>query len=96
MTDQQRADIWQRVRDLNPGQPDAVVRIYADACCAYLEAQGNIRQYGEVVQHPRTGAPITNPYAAVRKEAAATIGKYPRMKSGGVLEPGAEPAGGDE
>lgn len=42
---------------------------YADAFCEYQEAAANIAQHGAIVQHPRTGNPISNPYLEVRDRA---------------------------
>lgn len=42
---------------------------YADAFCDYQKAAENIRQFGPIVQHPRTGNPIPNPYLGIREGA---------------------------
>ncbi len=49
--------------------------IYADAFLSYLEAQENITTNGMICAHPRTAAPIDNPYAAVRDRMGATLRK---------------------
>jgi phage terminase small subunit len=56
----------------NPRKADAVA-IYADAWIEYQEAQRNIDEHGAVVFHPRTGAPIENPYLAARNRASALM-----------------------
>lgn len=45
------------------------VEMYAASFCTYLEAEDNIRRNGAVVAHPRTGAPLENPYLKVRSQA---------------------------
>jgi phage terminase small subunit len=42
---------------------------YADVFLEYQEASANIAMNGVVVTHPRTGAPMMNPYMAVRDNA---------------------------
>jgi len=43
--------------------------MYADAFLEYREASDNINEYGVIVQHPRTGNPVPNPYLEVRNGA---------------------------
>lgn len=52
-----------------------VASMYADQYRDYVEAQDNITRNGAVVQNPRTGAPITNPYLKVRDDALKGIQK---------------------
>jgi phage terminase small subunit len=47
--------------------------MYADGWAEYQEAAQNIREHGAIVQHPRTGNPIENPYLAVRDRAAKRL-----------------------
>jgi phage terminase small subunit len=57
----------------NPkAKPDAL-RIYADAVVTYMEATENIAKVGAITSHPRTGAPLENPYLKVRNAAARLI-----------------------
>ncbi len=42
---------------------------YADAYLEYQEASRNIDEHGAIVNHPRTGNPIDNPYLAIRDRA---------------------------
>ncbi len=51
----------------------AAVRIYADAFVEYLDAQRNIDTHGAIVFHPRTGAPIENPYTKTRDTASSKM-----------------------
>ena len=58
---------------LNPRALPAEVAIYADAFAEYASAQSNIAEHGAVVFHPKTGAPIENPYLPIRDKAAAKM-----------------------
>lgn len=60
------------IRD-NPALRVDFATIYADAIIDYLAASENIRENGSVVLHPRTGAPIDNPYLRVRVSAIAQM-----------------------
>ena len=42
---------------------------YADAFLEYQTATESIAKHGVIVSHPRTGAPLTNPYLVVRDGA---------------------------
>lgn len=57
----------------NPRSDPAKIAIYADALADYRGAQANIDEHGTIVFHPRTGAPIPNPYLAVRDRAAQRV-----------------------
>jgi phage terminase small subunit len=46
---------------------------YADVFMTYREAQRNIDQNGAVVAHPRTGAPLENPYLKIRDRALTQL-----------------------
>ena len=47
--------------------------IYATAFSEYQEAASRIVDNGTVVSHPRTGAPIDNPYLKIRAAAERTM-----------------------
>jgi hypothetical protein len=59
--------------------------IYADAALEYNEAVDNIQRNGVIVLHPRTGAPVENPYLKVRRSAGAVLRKLPRINGAAVL-----------
>ena len=61
------------LRILNPDASEAEIGIYADYLRSYSTASGNIREHGEIVQHPRTAAPIINPYLEVRDSAVRML-----------------------
>jgi hypothetical protein len=43
--------------------------MYADAYQEYVKASGNLDEYGLIISHPRTGAPVPNPYLVIRDRA---------------------------
>lgn len=65
------------LRAENPRAPAGFLQMYADAFAEYQTAQANIDEHGPVVFHPRTGAPIDNPYLKIRNGAAAALQKLP-------------------
>lgn len=62
------------VRD-NPRAKLSIVSLYADAFAAYREAALNIATYGSIVQHPRTGQPMANPYLPIQNSARLQLAK---------------------
>lgn len=73
--------IVQKLREMNPKARQSDLVIYADAYCEYKKAQDNIAEHGPVVFHPRTGAPIDNPYIKTRNNASALIRKISGIKA---------------
>lgn len=76
-------EILRILRTENPKAKPEAVRIYADAAFTYLEATANINTVGALTSHPRTGAPLENPYLKVRTAAAATLRKI-NLKTGDI------------
>jgi len=70
----------------NPGASGIAVRLYADALRTYHEAAENVLNNGAICSHPRTGAPIENPYLRIRTQQGMILGKMQRIKSGRVLK----------
>ena len=60
--------------------------IFADALRTYVEANENVRRNGAIVAHPRTGAPLENPYLKVRENAARALAKNSQMISDRVMQ----------
>ena len=54
----------------NPKIPENIMNIYLDMESSYINAQNNIKEFGEVTSHPRTGEPMANPYLSVREKAS--------------------------
>jgi phage terminase small subunit len=59
----------------NPRAARSDIEMYADLLLDYQAAQSNIDAHGAIVFHPKTGAPIDNPYLRVRAAATATMRK---------------------
>lgn len=64
----------------NPAAPEGDLVMYATALLEWRAASANIASHGTIVAHPRTGAPIDNPYLRVRAAAMATMQKLVRVK----------------
>lgn len=76
----------------NPKARRDRVTIYADSFLDYQEATANITEHGNIVAHPRTGAPIENPYIKVKARATAILTKVGRMlKTDGLWQNSPEP-----
>jgi phage terminase small subunit len=73
---------------LNPKVSSVDARIYADALRIYYEASDNIAEHGAIVQHPRTGAPIENPYLKVRSSTGAILTKMRYIRIPAEMLPG--------
>lgn len=73
-----RAEMIALLRTSSPKARLDDVTIYVDALIEYRIAQENIKSVGSIVAHPRTAAPIPNPYLAVKAanlKILATSGK---------------------
>lgn len=66
---------------LNKGASANTIGMYADYMVSYSKATHNIREHGDIVQHPRTAAPITNPYLQVR-DSAVKMMRTLRLQTG--------------
>jgi len=51
-------------------------KLYADTFVEYRKAVANIQEHGAIVQHPRTGNPINNPYVSIRDSALRNLQKF--------------------
>lgn len=69
----------------NPGARGDDVSMYADSFMDYQEAASNISTNGNIVLHPRTGAPLENPYIKVKVSAMNQLRKICRLKNVGAL-----------
>jgi phage terminase small subunit len=63
------------LRDANPRAPEDALRAYASALRDYVAAERNVAEHGAIVFHPRTGAPVENPFLTVRERCAATMSR---------------------
>jgi phage terminase small subunit len=59
--------------------------IYADALRAYAEAAENVTRLGAIVKHPRTGAPMDNPYLRVMAAQSKQLLGLRRVKGDRVM-----------
>jgi len=59
----------------NPDNRRHGIELFVSAFLSYLEAERNIKEKGSVVAHPRTGAPIDNPYLKVRSSMLNDMNK---------------------
>ena len=78
-------DVESELRADNPKSSAVEVAICANALRIYSEAASNVRRNGAICSHPRTGAPIENPYLRVMAQQSAVLLKCKRMKTDRVL-----------
>lgn len=76
-----RAEALQLLQQQNPAVDLGMLSQYVDQFAAYVEAQENISRNGAVCAHPRTGAPMENPYLKVRDNATRLLQKMRRVKN---------------
>lgn len=69
------------LREDNPDVSGPTLVVYADALRVYHEAADNIRRIGSVVTHPRTGAPMENPYLRVQTQQGKVLAKLQWIRS---------------
>lgn len=66
---------------LNPRGKREDIMLFASFFLDFQEAEINIREHGTIVAHPRTAAPIDNPYLRIKQVSAAAMRKF-KLKSG--------------
>lgn len=74
-------DAYAVLRQHNPRSPEAAVVAYATAWAEYETADENIREHGTVVFHPRSGAPISNPYLSIRADCERRMNRLKGIKA---------------
>lgn len=62
------------------------LQVYGDALVTYVEASTNVDKNGAICSHPRTGAPLENPYLKVRAAAGLTLAKMKGIRGDRVLQ----------
>jgi phage terminase small subunit len=72
------------LRAEDPKGREDEIAMYARAFCQYREAEANIAKNGSIVAHPRTGAPIDNPYLRVQATAMRSMQQLRRLKTDGL------------
>lgn len=78
-------DLIAMLRAENPEAGEATLLVYADALRTYVEATTNVNDLGAVVAHPRTGAPIENPFVNVRTQHGKVLERLHWIKAGKAL-----------
>lgn len=78
-------NIFDELRKDNPTKRSIDLQVFADALSVYKEAAQNVRANGAIVSHPRTGAPIENPYLKIQTAKGAVLAKMASIKSDRVL-----------
>ena len=74
-------NIEELLRQENPKERAIDVQVFADALRTYREAAANVALHGAIVSHPRTGAPIENPYLKIQTQKGVILAKMRRIKS---------------
>lgn len=67
-----KGGLFDAVNKVHPNE----LKVFKDALKLYDEASANIEKNGAVTGHPKTGAPMVNPYLAIRDLAGKTIVKF--------------------
>jgi hypothetical protein len=70
-----RQTIIDELMRLNKSMTPTQSRVFADTMLAYMEASRDIAKNGAIVAHPRTGAPMENPYTKIMKIAGDGLSK---------------------
>lgn len=89
-----RDEVVAVLRRDNPDAREDDIAMYADSFMDYQQAAANIAEYGTIVAHPRTGAPIENPYGKVKIAAMNSLRKMVRLDNVGALWKAPEGGGG--
>lgn len=74
-------DIVDELTKDNPRASKIDIQIFADALRTYHEASLNVAKNGAICSHPRTGAPIENPYLKIRAQQVGILTKMRQIKS---------------
>ena len=80
----ERETIIEILNKNNPDRSQVELAMYADAYIDYKTAADNIRENGAVCSHPKTGAPIENPFLKVRQQMQVALAKMKRIKTKGL------------
>lgn len=74
-------NILESLRAENPKARQIDLEVFADALRIYRQASANIAEFGAIVNHPRTGSPIENPYLKIQTAKGALLAKMRTIKS---------------
>ena len=78
-------DIVAELKRDNATARDVDIRVFGDALRVYHEASKNIAENGAVCLHPRTGAPMENPYLKIQAAHGAIINRMKSVRCNRVL-----------
>ena len=81
-----KISLRESLRAENKGANPLFIGLVADALETYLEAQKNITEKGAICAHPRTGAPIENPYIKIRASQVAVLAKFRQIRTEATLK----------
>jgi phage terminase small subunit len=79
-------DIAAEIQRDNPHARLIDVHVFADALRIYHEASENVAANGAICSHPRTGAPIENPYLKIQAQQGIILGRMKTIKSDRVMD----------
>ena len=68
-------DIANELAKDNPAARVIHLQVFAGAMATYREAARNVKANGAIVMHPRTGAPIENPYLRIAESSSRILCK---------------------
>jgi len=69
----------------NPGLSRVAIEVFASSLRLYCEAAENIARNGGIVAHPRTGAPLENPYLKVLERHGKLLREQRRIQADRVM-----------
>ena len=69
----EKVEIRRLLKKANPRAPSAKIEIVAALCALYLEAAKNVEANGAIVAHPRTSAPMENPYLSILEKQGRAL-----------------------
>jgi phage terminase small subunit len=69
------------LRAENPTRAAGDLEMYAQLFVEYSEAAENIAKNGSIVAHPRTSAPIENPYYKIKLAAMRAMRSFERLRT---------------
>ena len=70
----------------NPQTSLVNLRIYSDALLNYCLAAQNVKENGSICAHPRTGAPIENPYLRIMNDQGKILRGMQMVKGDRILK----------
>lgn len=82
----EQIEIIKELKKDNKNAREIDLKIFANALLIYTEATANINQNGAICRHPRTGAPMENPYLKIQATQGGILSKMRNIKSDRVLK----------